>query len=432
MNGNFEQTLIDQNPHWKAIHYAHALKRQSDTIAMNNLKLEEIQVISGIRRCGKSTLLQTLINHLMEHIDPKTLLYINFDDPSYIDVYQNVKLIQDIIITAEKLTQQPIQYLFLDEIQNITLWEKYIKSAYDSKRFKKIVVTGSNGDLLNSDYTTLLSGRYIETQLYPLSFHEILANHNIDSILECISQKPLVLSLLDTMLHFGGFPRVILLEDEKQRQQILKNYYETIVLKDCIANHDIRDSKKLFILTHYLLNNISSLYSYNSLSKVIESNENTTQQLIHILQSAFFVDEIKQFAYSLKTQTRSKKKLYCIDNGLITATTFKFSHNYGKLLENLVFTELRKRTHDNLFFFNDQKECDFIVHQQNNMEAIQVCYELNDNNKTREINGLKEAMKKFDISKGFIITYNQEEKISQHISVIPFWKFFMEPENLNK
>jgi uncharacterized protein len=223
MTAFFEHTLVEQNPHWRSKRYEHALMRQNDKMAIHDLKLEEIQVITGIRRSGKSALLYTLMNHLAQQLDPKSILYINFDDPNCTDVYQNVKLLHDIIITAEKLTNQPIQYLFLDEIQNVFQWEKYVKSVYDSKRFKKIVVTGSNADLLNSDYATLLSGRYLETRLFPLSFHEILLNHQIDSPLECIKQKPRVLSLLDTLLNFGSFPRIIMLKSEEQRHRLDTN-----------------------------------------------------------------------------------------------------------------------------------------------------------------------------------------------------------------
>jgi uncharacterized protein len=174
------------------------------------------------------------------------------------------------------------------------------------------------------------------------------------------------------------------------------------------------------------MTHISSLYSYNSLGKAVDSNENTMQQFLHILQNAYFIDELKQFSYSLKIQTHARKKVYCIDNGLIAAATFKFSHNHGKLLENLVYTELRKRGYNDIFFFNDQKECDFIIHQENDTKAIQVCYDLNDDNRQRELNGLKTAMEKFSIADGFIITYDQEEVIDKHINVVPFWKFFSE------
>jgi len=421
---NIEQTLSEQNPHWEAIPYHPIVKRSHDAIAIRELALEEIQVITGIRRCGKSTLLHVLINHLIEKTPPKSILYINFDDPNYTEACKDASAMYHIVTTTEKLTTYPVDYLFLDEIQNVTGWEKYVKSVYDSKRFKKIVVTGSNADLLNSHYAILLSGRYVETHLYPFTYQEWLHHHKITEPLQLIQQKPKVLRLLDDMLIFGGFPRILFEKDADNRRKLLKSYYETVILKDCINNHNVRDTKTLINLAYYLVNTISSIYSYNSLSKAIESNENTVQQFIQILQDAYFLRELKQFSFSIKSQTRAKKKIYCIDNGLVNATTFKFSNNAGKLLENLVYSELRKKQYEEIYYFNEKNECDFIVYQQDVRLAIQVCYELNPANREREINGLVVAMEKFSIPSGIIITYDQEEVIQDKIQAIPFWKFF--------
>ena len=278
--------------------------------------------------------------------------------------------------------------------------------------------------MLNSHYAVLLSGRYVETHLYPFTYQEWLHHHGITNPLQLIQQKPTVLRLLDDMLIFGGFPRILFEKDADHRRKLLKSYYETVILKDCINNHNVRDTKTLINLAYYLVNNISSIYSYNSLSKAIESNENTVQQFIQILQDAYFLRELKQFSFSIKSQTRAKKKIYCIDNGLVNATTFKFSNNAGKLLENLVYSELRKKHYEEIYYFNEKNECDFIVYQQDVRLAIQVCYALNAANREREINGLTLAMEKFSIPSGIIITYDQEEVIQDKIQAIPFWKFF--------
>jgi predicted AAA+ superfamily ATPase len=424
MDSLFEQTIVEQNPHWQAIAYEHSIHRLHDDTVLSDLELAEILIITGIRRCGKSTFLQVLINHLMQTVTPQSILYINFDDPNYTDACHDAKSIYNIVTVAEKLTQRPVNYLFLDEVQNVNAWEKYVKSVYDSKRFHKIVVTGSNADLLNSSYVSLLAGRYIETRLYPMKYKELLLNHGITDYLQLIKQKSQALRLLDKMLILGGFPRIHCLNDEASQRKLLKNYYETILLKDCIKNHQIRDTQTFTNLAYYLINHISSLYSYNSLSKAVESNENTIKHFIQILHDAYFINELKQYADSIKTQSRAKKKTYCIDNGLVSAVTFKFSHNLGKLLENLVYTELRKMSDEGIYFFNDTKECDFIVHHHDEPQAFQVCYELNETNRAREINGLLAAMAKFSIPQGYIITYDQAERINDHIQVIPFWQYF--------
>lgn len=422
MNQLIEQTLIEQNPHWEGVLYSNEYKRLYNKQALADLKLREIGVITGIRRCGKSTLLQSLIDHLITEKNPKCLLYINLDDPNYMELSTDASALQSIVVTAEKLTGCAIEYLFLDEAQNMTAWEKYVKSIYDSKRFTKVYVTGSNAELLKSQYAKLLSGRYLETHVYPLRFQERLINVGIIDNYLLVKRKAEVLAQLDEAMLFGGFPRIFGIKEIEVKRKILKNYYETILLKDCIANHSIRDVKSFMSLTHYLISNISSLYSYNSLSKIIEKDEATIQNFIQFLENSYIFEEIKNFSYSLKSQLKSKKKIYCIDNGLINATTFKFSNNYGKLLENLVYSELKKKYETSIYFYHGTVECDFIIHN-NDKIAIQVCYQLDNENREREIKGLKVAMEEFSIPTGLIVTYNQEEIISDNMRCIPFWKW---------
>lgn len=424
MHTEIELALIEQNPHWRGEAYPHAFSRLHNQTAVEDLAISEIQIITGIRRSGKSTLMQTLINHLLKHVDSQSILYINLDDPNYTEACTDAKSFYKIITISEKLTKKKIKYVLIDEIQNMIGWEKYIKSVYDSKKFKKIIISGSNADLLNGEYATLLSGRYLKTHIYPLSFRELLLNNSISNKVELISEKATALSLVDQLLTIGGFPRIHCLNDKKQKLRLLKSYYETILLKDCIANHNVRDAATLTKLSHYLINNVSCRYSYNSLCKALGSNENTIQNYIHIFQDAYFIHQLTQYSYSLKTQSRSKKKAYCIDNGLIAAATFKFSNNHGKLLENLVYTELKKCNYEQVFYSNETNECDFIVHGKKQSFAIQVCYQLDENNTKREINGLTTAMRKFNISKGIIITYDDEMSLGENINAIPFWKYF--------
>lgn len=423
MNNSLEQVIIEQNPHWDGRYYEHAFKRSHDEVAKNELRLPEIQIITGIRRCGKSTLLQELINHLMGETDPKSILYINFDDPNYTDICADARAIYDIVTLAEKLTACKVNYLFLDEVQHVHVWEKYVKSNYDSHRFKKIVVTASNADLLKGDYATLLSGRYVETHLYPLAYHEVLQHNGITDRIQLIKRKPETLRVLDNMLMYGGFPRIQGEEDGANRRKLLQSYYETIILKDCVSNHAVRETATLMNLAHFIINNIATMFSYTSLSKAMESNETTMQQFVHIFENAYFLKEIKQFSFSLKSQNRAKKKAYCIDNGLINATTFKFSHNVGKLLENFVYTELKKLGYYDIYYFNDKHECDFIVYDQKAKIAIQSCYDLNPENREREIRGLKLAMEKFSLPQGLVITYDQEERMDDNLLIVPCWKW---------
>ncbi|MFN7097353.1 MAG: ATP-binding protein [Gammaproteobacteria bacterium] len=419
-----EQILVSQNPHWQNKRYPNLLPRAILPSLLAKLSLKEVHILLGIRRAGKSTIFKLLINELLSIAEPKSIVYVNLDDPNYAELGPDAKLLYRILDTAEKITGHKPQYLFLDEIQNVTAWERFIKSVYDNEILKKIFITGSNSFLLKSAYAKLITGRYTHNTIYPLSFEEILHASQINSLIDLYEQKAKVIKLLENFLYYGSFPEIIKITTDELKHDMLTNYYEGVVLKDCIANHNIRDIKTLQELSIYLMTNTAALYSYNSLAKNLHSNENTIKEFVHILEDAFLLTEIKNFSYSLTSQARGKKKTYCIDNGLLHAVSLAFSKNLGKLFENLVFSELQKSNENTLYFFNDLKECDFIVKNRNHMIAIQACYELTTDNKPREIAGLLNAMKKLTIADGVIITFNQEETINDNIKVIPFWRYF--------
>lgn len=426
-----DKLIIEQNPHWKGTKYPQIIDRQVTQEVISLLDLEEILVLLGVRRCGKTTMFRTIINHLMESTDPKSILYLNLDAPFFDDASVDAKYLYTLVEAAEKINQTKVQYLLLDEIQNIPRWEKYVKSSYDSQIFKKIMVTGSNAKLLESEYTTLLSGRYLDQFMTPLRYKEFINHNGINDILGLISEKSKALALTDQMLKYGCFPKVYLTSPEELKIKMLNRYYETILLKDCLAASNTHDSRLLKSLSHYLLTNVGTRYSYKNLSEYLNSNEHTTKDYISSLASGYLVNEIQQFSYSLKKQARGKKKAYCIDNGLINAVSFNFFPNDGQLFENLVFTELLKNNPNEIFLYNEAKECDFIVQTKNEFIAIQSCYQLTPSNRTREIDGLKLGMGVSKTNKGIIITYDQEETISKNISAIPFWKLFFIINDVN-
>lgn len=417
------KVIISQNKHWEK-NYADLYEREIFHKLINNLDTRHIQVLQGIRRSGKSSLFKLVINFLAEKIDSKEILYINLDDPFFMKYSSNPEGFYDIVQTAEKLTQKKVRFLFLDEVQAINGWEKFVKSVYDSHEFDKIFITGSNSSLLGGEFATLLTGRYISTKVYPLSFSEILKINNIDSFLEVNKQLPKVLKIVDDMMNYGSFVEVYDLKDEFKRD-LLSTYYDTILLKDCVANNQIRDIRGFKELSFYVLTNLTSLYSYSSLSKSLKINDKSVKDYIDILESCYLFSETKLFSYSLKDQINNKKKLYLCDNGFMNLG-FSFSSNFGKLLENLVFSEFLKKGYE-IFFYNKDIECDFILRKDNKIIAVQVCYELNDKNWTREIKGIEKLP--FKVDEKFIITYNQSEfnfenKLTSKIKVLSFWEYF--------
>ncbi len=412
-----ENVILSQNKHWKN-RYKNLYKRDVFEKLERNLQTKHIQVIQGIRRSGKSTLFKLLINHLSQTIDPKEILYINLDDPFFTPFRDDATKFYDIIQSAKKLTQKEVKYLFLDEVQNMKGWESYVKSVYDSELFTKIFVTGSNSTLLEGELATLLTGRYLSVQVHPLSFKEVLHINKIESYMQKVEQKPKVLKLIDEMMLYGSFVEVY---DHKEefRRDILTTYYQTILLKDCVSNHAIRDVKSFKELSFYLLSNIASLYSYNSLAKAVGINDKSAKEYLSYLEESYLCTELKQFSFSLKEQQNAKKKVYFNDNGFVSLS-FKFSSNHGKLLENLVLTELIKSGYE-VYFYNKNFECDFIAKNDKHTIAIQVCYELNDTNRKRELNGLNKLP--FDVDEKIVVTYDQFEEVDG-VKVIGFWEYF--------
>ncbi len=417
-----EKVIISQNRHWERP-YTGLYKREAFATLVSHLETKHIQVLQGIRRSGKSSLFKLLINHLSQQIDSREILYVNLDDPFFTKYAQDPTGFYEIIQTAEKLTQHRVSYLFLDEVQAIAGWEKFVKSVYDSEVYTKIFVTGSNSSLLNSEYASLLTGRYVSQFVYPLSFREILQTQGIDSPLKLNKELPRVLKLIDDMMSYGSFVEVF---DAKQefRREILSSYYDTILLKDALSSSGTRDIRGFKDLSYYSLTNATSLYSYASLATAVSISDRSAKDYLEALKQCYLFDELKLYAYSLKEQMKNKKKLYLSDNGFLSLS-FAFSNNYGKLFENLVYTELRKQGYD-LYFYNKDVECDFIAKKDNKLIAIQVCYELNDRNRAREYQGLKKLP--FKLDERYIITYNQREDArdasNDGIKVVSFWEYF--------
>ncbi len=384
----------------------------------------------GVRRSGKSTLFKLLINSLKEKgINSKEILYINLEDPLYFDTWKNPGNIHRVVETAEKITGRKIKYLFLDEIQHIDKWESFVKSVYDAEVFKKIFITGSNSVLLKSDYSKMLSGRYVYDTAYPLSFREILAHKGINSYLDLIKEIPSVLNITENMLKHGSFPEVFKTDEEELKRTQLLSYYETILFKDCVEGRKLKDTKMLENLSLYLISTPAALYSYNGLAKSVGSNENTVKEYINSLESAFLLYEVKKFSYKIKEQIKSNKKAYIADNGLINAVSFKFSENKGKLFENFVFTEFLKSGIREIYYYQNgqnKKECDFVIKKDGVYIPIQVSYELTEKNMQREIKGLSYAMDEMSLKKGYVVTFNQEKNIDKKIKAIPFYKFLFE------
>ncbi len=417
-----EKTLIRQNPQWSGIGFKDLCNRDAMTNLLKKKKMRHIQILTGVRRCGKSTIFKLLMNDLLESgVSGKEILVLNLDDPQFIPLWDDSSKLFAVIENAERLTGVKVKYLFLDEIQHLQDWELFVKSAYDSNLFDKIYITGSNSNLLRNRFSALLSGRYFENEIRPFSITEILRLNGFTTLLDCYHRTADVLRIMDKVLSFGSFPEIALTDAEEDiKLELLKSYFDSIVQKDCIVYNNIRDTYLFYRLVSYLLQNAGSRFSIPAVAKALKSNENTVSSYLNYLCDSYICSDIRNFSYSLKETNRSQHKCYCIDNGLIAANVFRYSPQSGSALENLVYNELKNKGYENISFDNSKTECDFIAYKGGEAHGFQVCYELNDMNRNRELTGF--VTEEVSLKSKTLLTYNQKE-ISGDVEVLPVWEW---------
>lgn len=377
---------------------------------------EQIVVISGIRRSGKSTLMRQFANRYED------FYYINFDDERLID-FELADF--SLLMLAFNKLRPGIRVMFIDEIQNVDGWERFIRRIHDEGY--KIFITGSNARLLGSELATHLTGRYSKIELYPFAFTELLDFRHIDYRTMTSAKKAELLVAFDEYLEHGGFPEFLKYGDE----EFLKRIYDDILFRDIITRFGIREMKAFRQLVHYLFSNMTKEASYHSLKNALGfKSAMSVRNYIGFLDESYLIFELFKYDYSLKKQYANPKKIYVIDNGMRNAVSFRFSEDIGRLLENLVFIELKRRN-AGVYYYRRKHECDFITEEKGTLlSAIQVCFELNDGNRGRETSGLLEAMNELGIRQGMILTYNQDDMITAgegvDIAVVPVWRWLLE------
>lgn len=357
-------------------------------------------IISGIRRCGKSTLMRQIMKKI------KNYNFINFEDQLLMDFkVEDFEKLDEIFLELSGQTK----YYFLDEIQNVPGWERFVRKMQDLG--KKFVITGSNASLLSKELGTKLTGRHITKELFPFSYSEMLKLKN---------KSPSQNSLND-YLENGGFPEYLLYGNKDSLQQV----FNDIILRDIVVRHKLREEKAIKDIATFLFTNSGSEISFNGLRKLFNlGSTNSVSTYVHYFEESYLLFLVPKFSYSYKKQIANPKKVYAVDTGLASANSASFSKDKGKMLETAVFANLRRKNKD-IYFFREKKECDFLIKEEGKItQAIQVCYEVNDENKEREISGLKEAMAAFGLKEGIIVTFNQKDRIG-NIKLIPAYEWLL-------
>jgi uncharacterized protein len=412
-----KKVIIAQQEVIKDIRY---INRDDHYLAHFNVAGNSVRIVRGIRRCGKST----LMNHIRTQ-NKEQAYVLNFDDNRLAAFHAD---------DFEKLYEsfyelfEPEKTWYFDEIQIVDGWELFIRRLHNEGH--TIFITGSNAKLLSADLGTHLTGRYLEVELFPFSFGEFLRYKNVDIAKHdfySTSKTTNLKKAFSAYMQNGGFPEYL----QTGNTDYLKLLYENIIYRDVVARYNIKNPRLIMELAHYLYSNISKEHSFNALKNLFNvANAITIKEYITYLENCYLLFTVNKFDYSLKKQLANAKKIYVIDTGLANAVSFQFSENRGRKLENLVFLHLR-RTSAEIYYHKGYFECDFVVAAFGRITlAVQVSVSLEDQKtRQREMRGLKEAMELYNLRIGFIITEDEEETIKEdgrEIKVIPAWKFLLE------
>jgi predicted AAA+ superfamily ATPase len=367
---------------------------------LNIPETSKIISIIGSRRAGKTFYFYQIIQNLLKNdISKENILYINFEDDRLLPL--EVDELNDLMEAYYELypdSKKQKKYFFFDEIQNIKNWEIFVRRICDKEKIK-IYITGSSSKLLSKEIATSLRGRTLTFHLHPLSFNEFLKFKNIK---------------MEKNYEYSS-----------QRFK-LSDYYEMFIYRDLVERFSIRNTRLLKMLTKYLITNISSIFSinsyYNYTKKEMKVSKETILEYISHLSDINLIYLVPIFSYSLKVQQVNPSKTYCIDTGLRNAVALKFSEDVGRLTENIVYIELKRRGKE-IFYWKNKQEIDFVIKEKNNkLTAINVNY--TDKINEREIKGLQEFQKEYKskISRLIILSKNLEEK-KEEINIIPLYQF---------
>lgn len=406
MDTTLRTALEGQNPWWFDRPFSTGIDRLAWFPEIRRfLPAPEILLLAGARRTGKSTLVYQIIRSLLDSGSEKeSILYINLDEPLFLSRSKDPaflrELIEDHCTRHEGISHFTV---CIDEVQNFEHWAATAKILYDTRPEIRLILTGSSSALLRREISTRLSGRYFSVQVWPLSFSECLAFSGIRN--PTTVRKGQQFSAYTT---FGGFPRVVLEQKEEIKRELLKNYFETIYLKDIIYPNRVRSNSDLYDVLYFLISNTGNLLSYNRIADSLHIAPETVREYIGYAEDAFLFSSVKKFDYSVKKQLANPKKIYCIDTGIVNAVAFAVSGNRGSILENTVFLALKKKYGD-IYYHKDRYECDFLIHENRKIrDAVQVTESLEDpDTRTREMRGLREAMQAYGLGEGTIVTLQE-------------------------
>jgi uncharacterized protein len=391
--------------------------------------------IIGCRRAGKTTILRQLIDALLRKgVEKERILFVNFEDeriPRRKDAFDAL-LVAHAELYPEVSSKD--SYYFFDEVQEMPDWELFVRRLHET-RSKNVFITGSNARFLSREIATALRGRTISYEVYPFSFKEFLVHKGIDpKKRDTTKEKALLRMSFEEYLAAGGFPETIQV-NPNLKSRVFRSYLDVMIYRDLIERYDIKNTEVLKAFIMKRLSNVSKELSVNKTYNELKSNgfevsKSSIYKFAEWCEEIFLLFSLPQYHESLVKQQGYVKKNYCVDNGLVTYTSFRASQDKGRLLENAVYIELKRRGKE-LFYHTNTKECDFvIVDKERVIEVIQVSLSMHvPDVRKRELEGLLQAKKRTGAENAFILTLEEEDEAEikgEKVKILPAIKWFLD------
>jgi len=402
------------------------IRRDITEDIIKSLGTPHIKDIIGVRRCGKTTILYQVADHLISQgLQATDIMFLNFDDPS-INAASFTELQKEIF----KINPD-ISHIFLDEIQQKTGWERWVRTLYDTRKFQRIFISGSSASLLSQDMGRVLTGRHITFGAAPFSFREYLRKREWEDFApEYLAyNKDKLLHYLSAYLETGGFPETVELDDFGHKQ-VLTSLYNDILARDISsrygASYEISDK-----ICRFMLTNPGASYSSNSIAQATGTAVETAEKYINYLKESLLIYDLPIFSFKLKIQFKQNKKTYPVDTGIRNAVCLRFSHDTGKLAETVVFLEIRRRNFEVYYWKSiDGYEVDFVVKEGQKITGlIQVAWDvMGEATRMREERALWCALEELEVDEGIILTEDEERSIEKNgklIKYLPMWKWLL-------
>lgn len=400
-----------------------------------NSQLKKAVTIVGPRRAGKTYFLYQIMKKILQHGASITdILYVNFEDERITPL--KAEDLQDLLDAYSELYEGKLNpFVFLDEVQNVAGWDRFVRRLNEAGL--RVFITGSNSRMLGREIATSIRGRTITYEVFPFSFREFVALRGVELQKSTIYGKARHRfgPLYEEYFHSGGYPEIVLAESDSIKGRILQDYFNTIFYKDLVERYSIKNTELLRQWLNLLIMNLSSLVSFSKVendfkSRGMKLSRATLSYFARYVEEAFFGFFLEMYSESVRKRQVNPKKFYLIDVGLHNFLTFKFSENKGRILENLVFLELR-RSAPSVFYYRTAsgEEVDFLVRNGRDVKLIQVCYDLHNLDVfTREKKALVSGMRELGLKQGTIITESEKHTRTENglsLEIVPAWEWLI-------